>query len=339
MWRRRVSVACFLISALLLAICGALVRPADLVQFVFGGVGPPLLHVQLWILVGAVGLVVAGFVLGPGHQPRHRALASALGGIALCVAALIAWRELRAYSRETVRLPAGKNVLAGTLYVPRGSSAPRSAILIVHGSGPVGRAAYHLFADRLARAGHVVLNVDKRGVGGSSGTYSGDDIGGGSSLEARSVDAAAALTFLRSDRRVDSIAVGVFAISQGSWVLPRLVQRDSAVRFAVVMSGPAVSSGEEEEFSKLTDEDADHFARKPSSLVAIRAGRVGHDPSMALSPALTTPTRTARASQTMTAILLRRDENGSRRACRRAYDERCASCDSGRCNQRARPRC
>ena len=266
MWRSRLSIACYAGSALLLLLCAALARPADLVQFVFGGIGPPLLHVQLWILAGAVGLLATGAYLGRVAETTHRETVAGLGAFALCIAALIAWRELGAYSRETVQVNAGQYFLEGTLYVPRGSTAPRSAILIVPGSGPVRRSAYHLFADRLARAGHIVFSVDKRGIGGSSGRYQGDDIGGGAALDARVVDAAAAMRWLRSDSRVDSTAVGVFAVSQGGWVVPKLTQRESGLRFAIVMSGPAVSSGEEEEFSKLTDEHADHFGRKPPPL-------------------------------------------------------------------------
>ena len=290
MWRFRISIACYAGSALLLLICAVLVRPADLVQFVFGGVGPPLLYLQLWILACAVGLLAAGAYLGSVGKSARPKVVVGLGGFALCIAALIAWRELRAYSRETVRVSAGQNLLEGTLYVPRGSAAPRSAILIVPGSGPVRRAAYHLFADRLARAGNIVFNVDKRGVGGSSGRYYGDDIGGGTSLDARSVDAAAALKWLRGDRRVDSTAVGVFAVSQGGWVVPMLAEHDSGLRFAIVMSGPAVSSGEEEEFSRLTNELADHFGRKPPPLPFSEIDRrlrsvppSGYDPRAELS--------------------------------------------------------
>ena len=254
---RRISSTCYALSALLLIACTALLRPADLVQFVFGGVGPPLLRVQLCILLAAVGSLTVATILA------RRRLAIALIAFALIDATSIAWRELRAYSRETVRIQAGSNILGGTLYLPRGATASRSAILILHGSGPVNRSAYHLFADRLARAGHIVLNMDKRGVGASSGVYQGDDVGGGKSLVARTNDAVAALRFLRADKRVASGAIGVFAVSQGGWMIPLLAQRDSAMQFAVVMSGPAVSSGEEEEFSRLTDEHADHFGRKP----------------------------------------------------------------------------
>jgi len=222
--------------------------------------------VQSWIFVAGVGLLAAAYALGRTGDPFRAALAIGLSGFAIVVAALVAWRELGAYSREIVHVPAGKNSLEGTLYVPRDSVAARSAILIVHGSGPVTRAAYHLFADRLARAGHIVLNVDKRGVGGSSGAYHGDDIGGVTSLVARSDDAIAALRFLHNDPRVDPTAIGMFGISQGAWVVPMVAQRDSSLRFAVIMSGPAVSSGEEEEFSRLTNERADHFGRKPPPL-------------------------------------------------------------------------
>jgi dienelactone hydrolase len=256
--KRPIATGLYVAAFVFLGLAALLVNPADIAEFFLGFFAPPLVVVQL-TLVG-VGIMFA--LIATKLDVRKTPLA-----IFAAAAALIcihrAWRELGAYSREGATIVAGTNTLDGTLYVPRDLSAKRPAVLMLHGSGRISRDAYHLFADRLARAGHIVLNVDKRGVRRSTGKYYGDNTGKKIPLEHRADDMAAALAFLRRDARVDAKAVGVFGISQGGWVLPLLAQRDSALAFAVIMSGPAVSTGEEELFSELTNENKDHFGRNP----------------------------------------------------------------------------
>jgi dienelactone hydrolase len=257
MRKRPVANALYVVAFVFLALAASLASPADMIVFLLGFIAPSLLAVQLALLTASVVTVAAALWLDRRRTPG---IAFAMGLVA--VAAHAAWRELGAYRRETVAFEAGPNRFGGTMYIPRGSVGPRPAVLVLHGSGPVSRGAYHFLADRLARGGRIVLNVDKRGVGKSSGRYYGDNTGQRTPLEQRADDAAAALAFLRRDKRVDANVVGVFAISQGGWVFPLLAKRDS-LRFAVMMSGPAVSTGEEETFSELTNEQADHFGRRP----------------------------------------------------------------------------
>jgi dienelactone hydrolase len=258
MRKRPIATGLYVAAFVFLGFAALLVNPADLAEFFFGFFAPPLAVVQLSLLcIAAVLAGVAAWV----ERRRIPLIVFAIATIAVAIHR--GWREVGAYSRAGVTVSAGANTLDGTLYVPRDVSTKRPAIVIVHGSGPVTRNAYHWVADRLVRAGHIVLNVDKRGVGKSTGKYYGDDTGRKTPLERRADDMAAALAFLRRDARVDTMQLGIFAISQGGWVFPLLTQRDSGLAFAVIMSGVSVSTGEEELFSDLTNEKADHFGRRP----------------------------------------------------------------------------
>jgi uncharacterized protein len=280
MKKRPIATGMYVAAFVFLCLAALLVNPADLAEFFFGFFAPPLAVVQLSLL----GIGVA-FAIGAAWLDRRRSPLIVLAVAAIAIAIHRGWRELGAYSRDGVTVAAGANALDGTLYVPRDVSAKRAAIVILHGSGPITRNAYHWVADRLVRAGHIVLNVDKRGVGRSTGKYYGDDTGQETPLAHRADDMAAALAFLRRDARVDTTALGIFAISQGGWVFPLLTQRDSGLAFAVIMSGVSVSTGEEELFSELTNEKADHFGRNPPPIPFDEidrrlqaAGPSGYDP-------------------------------------------------------------
>jgi dienelactone hydrolase len=166
-----------------------------------------------------------------------------------------------------VRIADGGAHFEGTLYRPRQAEAEADrqmpAVLILHGSGPMQRRAYHDIAHRFATRGFVVLNVDKRGVGGSSGSYYGDDLGRDSVIERRARDARVALQFLSRVSGVDSARVGVVAVSQGGWIVPLLLGGDTPATFAVNLSGAAVSSREEGAWSEWAGESEDHFGLKP----------------------------------------------------------------------------
>ena len=261
MKKRPIATGLYVAAFVFLGFAALLVNPADLAEFFFGFFAPSLAVVQLSLIVIAIVFAAAATWLD-----RRRSPLIVFGAATIAIAIHRGWRELGAYSRETVTVASGTNTLDGTLYVPRGAPTQRPAIVILHGSGPITRGAYHWVGDRLARAGHIVLNVDKRGVGKSTGKYYGDDTGRKTPLERRADDMAAALAFLRRDARVDTTALGIFAISQGGWVFPLLTQRDSGLAFAVIMSGVSVSTGEEELFSTLTNEKADHFGTKPPPL-------------------------------------------------------------------------
>ncbi len=115
----------------------------------------------------------------------------------------------------------GDVTLAGTLLLP---AAPgrHPAVIFLQGSGPEGRWANRYLAQKMAEAGVVALIFDKRGVGGSGGTWKTAD------FETLAGDAAAGVTLLRAQAEVDPARVGVYGHSQGGTIAPLVAARAGA---------------------------------------------------------------------------------------------------------------
>jgi predicted dienelactone hydrolase len=215
------------------------------------------------VLIGAAALFVGASHLTDRDAGKGRRLRQIVLAICAFVAVTIAIRERGDATRETVHVDVEGLDFAGTLYVPRASKAEKHpAVLVLHGSGAMRRASYHFLAHRFASRGFVVLNMDKRGVGASEGEYYGDDLGA-TVIERRTLDAIPALDFLARHPSVDTARIGVVSISQGGWMAPLLLSGETRARFAINISGAAVSSREEGEWSDWTGEDDDPFGMKP----------------------------------------------------------------------------
>jgi pimeloyl-ACP methyl ester carboxylesterase len=108
----------------------------------------------------------------------------------------------------------------------------------------------------LLSMGIAVLAYDKRGVGGSTGEYTG--IGPGNSekmFDLLAGDALAAVDALAKRRDIDAGRIGIFGVSQAGWIAPLAASRSDRVAFVVLLSGPAVTVGEEIAYSRLAGED------------------------------------------------------------------------------------
>lgn len=104
--------------------------------------------------------------------------------------------------------------------------------------------------------GLAVLAYDKRGVGASSGEYSG--IGPANSeamFDLLATDALAAVDALARRSDIDTTRIGLFGVSQAGWIVPLAASRSNRVAFVVLLSGPAVTVGEEIAYSRLAGED------------------------------------------------------------------------------------
>lgn len=134
---------------------------------------------------------------------------------------------------------------------------PHPAVVVVHGSGRSTRFGFERVARYFAPRGIAVLAYDKRGVGDSTGDYSG--VGPGNSQEILSQlasDALAGVRQLRQDPRIRSDRVGLLGFSQAGWIIPLAASQSADVAFIAILSGPTVSVGEEIYYSRLTGDDA-----------------------------------------------------------------------------------
>jgi pimeloyl-ACP methyl ester carboxylesterase len=150
-------------------------------------------------------------------------------------------REPVAYKKEEIRFQNGSVSLAGTLVTPL-AGGPHPAIVLVHGSGPQGRADWHYrsLGDFFARHGIAALVYDKRGVGGSTGDHEAatfDDLAG---------DAASAVRFLAARKEIDRRRIGMLGSSQGGWLAPLAASRAGGVAFLILDKGAAVDVREQE---------------------------------------------------------------------------------------------
>ena len=161
--------------------------------------------------------------------------------------AAMRWRVVRSaavaapapYTTRTLAIAAERATLAATLFVPRGSRVRMPAVLLLQGSSTNLRSDYRFYADQFARAGFVVLAFDKRGNGESTGDYrraSYDDL---------VFDARDAFDTLAAQPEVDARRVGVWGLSQGAFLVPRVAEHlTPGPAFVVAVSAPGVPISE-----------------------------------------------------------------------------------------------
>ena len=131
-------------------------------------------------------------------------------------------------------------ILAGTLTRPRGSG-PFPCALLITGSGPedrdetvFGHRPFLVLADHLTRRGIAVLRVDDRGVGGSTGRFSG------ATSEDFASDVRAGIAFLGTRREIDPRRIGLIGHSEGGLIAPMVAAGSKDVAWVVLMAAPGI---------------------------------------------------------------------------------------------------
>jgi dipeptidyl aminopeptidase/acylaminoacyl peptidase len=131
--------------------------------------------------------------------------------------------------------------LAGTLTLPR-SRKPSPAVLLIAGSGPIdrdetvfGHKPFLVLADHLTRQGIVVLRVDKRGIGQSTGNYEV------STSEDFAADVLAGVEYLKTRKEVDTEKIGLIGHSEGGLIAPLAAVKSNDVAFIVLMAAQGVT--------------------------------------------------------------------------------------------------
>jgi dienelactone hydrolase len=199
--------------------------------------------------------------------------------------------RLRLDGREGRRIPLlarpavfhdGAVRLVGRLLRPPGRER-LPAVVIVPGSEPAHIDTYDLYAYFFAAHGFAVLTYDKRGVGGSGGTYV--RAATTANLRVLAADAVAAVAWLRRQPTVDARRIGLSGGSQAGWVIELAASRSRAVRFAALQSGPAMSVGRQLAYARLTRQGALSPPPTERQIAARLAGAAdsGFDPRPAIS--------------------------------------------------------
>jgi len=131
--------------------------------------------------------------------------------------------------------------LAGTLTYPkRGKNLP--AVLLIPGSGPNdrdetiwGHKVFLVLADYLTRNGMVVLRLDDRGVGESTGDF------GSASILDFADDAMEAVDYLKNRKDLPIAKIGLIGHSLGADIAPVAANGNPAVDFIVLMAGSGIN--------------------------------------------------------------------------------------------------
>jgi dienelactone hydrolase len=156
----------------------------------------------------------------------------ALAGVAGAVPAAEPVARSGALTEQEVTFHNGGLALHGTIIAPGGRATGRPGVVLVGGSGRGLRDAHREEAEAFARAGIVALVYDKRTVGYSMLHRPLPDLAG---------DALAAVEVLRARPDVDAAGVGLWGLSEGTWVSELAAARSSSVSFLVLVGASAVS--------------------------------------------------------------------------------------------------
>jgi uncharacterized protein len=159
---------------------------------------------------------------------RHRGEAGALAAERI---------ELR---EELLTLASDGHALRAKLVLPPAAGAdgerfspPYPAAVIVHGSGKESAVDFFDKPYLFAPSGIATLVYDKRGTGGSEGTYT-------QNFHVLARDVLAAVAELRRRPEIDPKAIHLVGFSQGGWIAPLAASRTSGIASLVVGYGPMV---------------------------------------------------------------------------------------------------
>lgn len=138
-------------------------------------------------------------------------------------------RSLLPFTTDSVRFPVHGAVLGGVIHIPAGKP-PHAAVVLL----PRAQDSRFLpwIAEDLATRGLAVLDLDKRGVGSSTGRWDRQ------SFDGRAADAIAAVRYLQAHPAVDPARIGLVGHSQGGWIAQMVAADEPSVAFVVLLAGP-----------------------------------------------------------------------------------------------------
>jgi len=143
-------------------------------------------------------------------------------------------RPVKPYVVESQFIKSNDVLLAAEIYKPL-TKEPHPALVILHGSDANLLTLYRFMAAYFARLGFEVLIFDKRGCGKSTGDYKKTLY---SDLIA---DAIVCLKTLQERESVNKDKIGLFGISQGAMLSPKVAAESNIPSFFIGMSPEVIS--------------------------------------------------------------------------------------------------
>ncbi len=172
--------------------------------------------------------------------------------------------------------------LAGTLSLPAGTG-PFPVMVFVPGSGRTTRESDYAAVEIGLPQGIAVFRYDKRGLGGSTGTF--EEVTTANServIALRASDVRAIVEQLATDPRIDPARIFLWGTSQGAWVAPLVASQTSRVAFVVAVVGGASPVGTVVEYERIARDSSLSIATATQRATEY-AGPAGYDPIPVLS--------------------------------------------------------
>jgi hypothetical protein len=144
-------------------------------------------------------------------------------------------------SEDVIYHNADKSLQYGaTITIPEGNG-PFPAAVLITGSGPqdrdesiLGHKPFAVIADHLTKNGYIVLRVDDRGVGKSTGNFDS------STSEDFAKDVSNSIDYLLTRPETDKKKVGMIGHSEGGMIAPMVATARRDINFIVLLAGPGV---------------------------------------------------------------------------------------------------
>lgn len=144
-------------------------------------------------------------------------------------------------SEDVVYQNADKSLQYGaTITIPDGAG-PFPAAVLITGSGAqdrnetlVGHKPFAVIADHLTRNGFIILRVDDRGVGKSTGNFNK------ATSEDFARDVSNSVDYLLSRPEVDKKKLGLIGHSEGGMIAPMVATTRKDINFVVLLAAPGV---------------------------------------------------------------------------------------------------
>ncbi|MEO8711655.1 MAG: alpha/beta fold hydrolase [Parafilimonas sp.] len=144
------------------------------------------------------------------------------------------------YKSEEVIYNGNGLQFGGTITIPPGNGT-FPAVLLITGSGQQDRdetvfdhKPFAVIADALTRDGFIVLRVDDRGIGNSTGNFAA------STTADFAKDVNASIEYLKSRREVNDKKVGLLGHSEGGMIAPMVASQRRDIDFIVLLAAPGV---------------------------------------------------------------------------------------------------
>lgn len=181
----------------------------------------------------------------------------------------------------TIRIRNGDVTLEGTLDLPS-SQGPFPLMIFVPGSGRTTRESDRAAVSVPVSQGVAVFTYDKRGLGGSSGTF--EEVGTENSqrvLTTRASDVKAIVDHFSTDSRIRSNLIFLWGTSQGAWVAPLVATMSNKVAFIICVVGGGSPVGTVIEYERL-GRDGSLTIDQMHQRIATYSGPFGYDPTSTL---------------------------------------------------------